>query len=156
MELVILIGLQASGKSSFFKERFADTHVRINLDMLKTRHREKLLFEACLAARQPCVVDNTNPRAEDRARYIPAARAAGFRVAGYYFQSKLEECQKRNQARPGKKAIPLGGLLRAHALLEPPKLSEGFDALYYVRIGAENSLVVEEWQEEGLRLKADG
>ena len=156
MELVIFIGMQASGKSTFFKERFFDSHVRINLDMLKTRPREKLLFEACLAARQPCVVDNTNPRAEDRARYIPAARAAGFRVVGYCFRSELDECQKRNQARPGKKAIPLSGLLRVHATLEPPEFSEGFDALYQVRIGAQNSFVVEERKEEGLGLKADG
>jgi predicted kinase len=39
MQLVILIGIQGSGKSSFFKERFVDTHIRINLDMLKTRRR---------------------------------------------------------------------------------------------------------------------
>jgi len=149
MELVILVGLQASGKSTFFRERFFDTHVRINLDMLKTRPREKLLFEACLAARQPCVVDNTNPRAEDRARYIPAARAAGFRVVGYCFRSELDECQERNQARPGKKAIPLGGLLRVRDLLEPPRLSEGFDALYHVRIGPDSSFVVEEQKDQG-------
>ena len=43
MEAVILIGIQGSGKSTFYRERFFDTHVRINLDMLKTRQREKLL-----------------------------------------------------------------------------------------------------------------
>ena len=41
MELILLIGIQASGKSTFFKRRYCDTHVRINLDMLKTRHREE-------------------------------------------------------------------------------------------------------------------
>ena len=33
MEAVIFIGIQASGKSTFFKERFFNTHVRINLEM---------------------------------------------------------------------------------------------------------------------------
>ena len=41
MEAVILIGIQGAGKSTFYKDRFFNTHVRINLDMLKTRHREK-------------------------------------------------------------------------------------------------------------------
>ena len=46
--LVLFIGLQASGKSSFYRERFFGTHVRVNLDMLKTRNRESLLVTACL------------------------------------------------------------------------------------------------------------
>ena len=45
MEIILFIGIQATGKSSFFRERFFRTHVRVNLDMLKTRHREKLLVD---------------------------------------------------------------------------------------------------------------
>ena len=37
MQVVILIGIQGSGKSTFCRKRFFDTHVRINLDMLRTR-----------------------------------------------------------------------------------------------------------------------
>ncbi|MEO1133121.1 MAG: ATP-binding protein, partial [Cyanobacteria bacterium J06639_1] len=58
MQAIIFIGIQASGKSTFFAQKFADTHVRINLDMLKTRHREKCLLETCLEIGQPFVVDN--------------------------------------------------------------------------------------------------
>lgn len=147
MELVIFVGLQASGKSTFFRERFFNTHVRINLDMLRTRHREKLLFEACVAAKQPCVIDNTNPAVAERAPYIAAARAAGFRVVGYYFRSRLQECQARNQARLGAEIIPLGGLRGTAARLEQPTLAEGFDELHYVYIGDDGRFVVEEWSE---------
>ena len=56
MEAVIFVGIQASGKSTFYKERFFDTHVRLNLDMLRTRHREKLLLRACLEGKQPFVL----------------------------------------------------------------------------------------------------
>jgi predicted kinase len=35
MEAVIFVGIQGSGKSTFYNERFVDTHIRINLDMLK-------------------------------------------------------------------------------------------------------------------------
>ena len=65
MELIVFIGLQASGKSSFYAQKFSDTHIRVNLDMLK----EKILFQACLDAKQPVFIDNTNPTIEDRQRY---------------------------------------------------------------------------------------
>jgi len=148
MEAVIFIGIQGSGKSSFFKERFFDTHVRINLDMLRTRHREAVLVEACLRAKQPFVVDNTNPTLDDRKRYIDLAKAAGSRIVGYYFQSKVDECKKRNQERPRRKAVPLPGLLATYSRLELPKLAEGFDALCYVSIGPDGAFVIQEWTDE--------
>ena len=85
MEAVIFIGIQGAGKSSFYRERFFNTHIRINLDMLKTRHRERILLKACVEAKQPFVVDNTNVRIEERAKYIELAKAAQFHLTGYYF-----------------------------------------------------------------------
>ncbi len=37
IEAVLFVGAPGSGKTSFFKERFFSTHVRISLDLLKTR-----------------------------------------------------------------------------------------------------------------------
>src|SRR5450432_1425072 len=85
MEAIIFIGIQGAGKSTFFKERFFDTHVRINLDMLRTRGREETLMNACLRSGQPFVVDNTNPLPADRSRYVGPARVAGFRTVAYFF-----------------------------------------------------------------------
>lgn len=76
MERVLFMGLQAVGKSTFYRTQFDRTHLRINLDMLKTRYRERRLFETCLDIRQRCVIDNTNPTPEDRARYSAPARQA--------------------------------------------------------------------------------
>ena len=90
MEAVIFIGLQASGKSSFYKERYFSTHVRISLDLLKTRNRERQFLAACLETQQPFVIDNTNPSRDDRAKYIEAAKAAKYSIVGYYFRSKAE------------------------------------------------------------------
>lgn len=69
MEAVVFCGVQGSGKSTFFVERFAHTHVRLNLDMLRTRSREDILLHACLAAQQPFVADNTNATRAQRQRY---------------------------------------------------------------------------------------
>lgn len=148
MEAILLIGLQASGKSTFYRQRFFNTHVRINLDMLKTRHREKRFLEVCLETLQPFVVDNTNPAKEDRRRYIEPAKAAGFRVVGYYLRSKVEECKGRNAERPQRQQVPLGGLLGTYKRLELPSLSEGFDDLYYVKIGEDGQFVVEGWSDD--------
>ncbi len=147
-QAVILIGVQATGKSTFFKERFADTHVRINLDMLKTRHREKLILEACLKAGQSFVVDNTNPTAKDRLRYIIPAKAAHFEVIGYYFESKISATLQRNEGRLGKARIPEAGVRRAYARLQIPSPKEGFDKMYYVKINPQGSFNVEEWRDE--------
>lgn len=133
MEAVILVGIQGAGKSTFYRRRFFETHVRLNLDMLRTRTRESILLEACLRARQPFVVDNTNVRVADRARYIAPARAAGFRVTGYYFVPDARASLARNLAREGKRAVPAAGVLGTLKRLEPPGLEEGFDALYLVR-----------------------
>lgn len=145
MELVLFIGIPGVGKSSFFRERFFDTHVRVNLDMLRTRHRERLLFQACVQAKQPLVVDNTNPAVSDRARYIEPARAAGFAVQGYYFRSVLAEALQRNAGRTGKQRVPDRAVRGIAGTLEKPSLAEGFDTLHYVRL--EDGFVVEPWVE---------
>src|SRR5215813_11820573 len=94
MEAIIFIGIQATGKSTFFQQRFFATHVRINLDMLKTRNRERILLAACLEARQTFVIDNTNLTREASAGYSSQAKAAGFKVIGYYFRSRRSESRK--------------------------------------------------------------
>ena len=148
MEAVILIGIQGTGKSTFCRERLFHTHVRINLDMLNSRHRETILLTACLNAKQPFVVDNTNPTREERARYIAAARSAGFKTVGYYFESKIGDALLRNELRGPGQRVPDRGVYGTYGRLQPPSRREGFDALYYVRLGAApGEFVVDEWRE---------
>ena len=148
MEAVIFIGLQASGKSSFYKERFFNTHVRISLDMLKTKHRQEVLLRACLEAKQPFVVDNTNVTAQSRALFIAPAIAAGFRVVGYYFRADVKAALQRNSRREGTARVPDKALLGTYKRLEVPSRAEGFDALYYVRTGEAGEFLIEEWADE--------
>ena len=143
-EAVVFCGVQAAGKSTFYRERFFETHVRINMDMLKTRTRERLLLEACLLGKQPFVADNTNPLAADRARYVQPARAAGFMVTGYFFRATTREAIARNRQRTDKAAIPVPGLLGTYKRLEEPRWAEGYDALFTVTLTPANVFVVEE------------
>ncbi|MBW4504994.1 MAG: ATP-binding protein [Scytonematopsis contorta HA4267-MV1] len=148
MEAIIFIGIQGAGKSTFYREYFLNTHIRINLDMLKTRHRESIFFRACLEAKQPFVVDNTNPTIEERSRYITAAKENKFRVIAYYFDSPLSECKRRNNQRSPKQIIPNSGIYATHKKLVIPIWSEGFNAIYSVKTELNYSFKVEEWQRE--------
>lgn len=136
MEAIIFIGMQASGKSSFYFEHLHKTHLRLNLDMLKTRNRETILLEACIKAKQPLVIDNTNPTRLERKRYIGRLKQNRFRIKGYYFNASIEECIKRNNLREGKEKIPEAGIWNTWHRLEPPSYSEGFDELYSISIDA--------------------
>jgi predicted kinase len=132
MEAVIFSGIQGSGKSTFFRERFFDTHVRISLDLLGTRPREATFLKTCLATGQRFVVDNTTPRVEDRAPYIAAAKAARFRIVGYFFDTPVKDAIRRNAKRAGKAIVPIPGVIGTFKKLQPPTWSEGFDELYRV------------------------
>jgi len=148
MQLVLFCGIQATGKSTFYQQRFFHTHVRISMDLLRTRHRERRLLELCLETQQRCVIDNTNPTKAERAVYLAAARAAGFEVVGYFFQSVAADALVRNQQRPPERQIPDKGIRATRNRLELPTRAEGFDHLYFVRVLDNQAFDVTSWQDE--------
>ncbi|MEQ1353571.1 MAG: AAA family ATPase, partial [Candidatus Acidiferrum sp.] len=119
-----------------------DTHVRINLDMLRTRRREEILLNACLQSGQPFVVDNTNPLPADRGRYLGPARAAGFRTMAYFFDVTLRDAMRRNNLRAGKQKIPAPAVAGTFKKLVPPSAAEGFDEIYTVELTPDRGFVV--------------
>jgi predicted kinase len=147
MEAVIFVGIQASGKSSFYRERFFATHVRISLDLLRSRRRERSLLAWCLDHQQPFVVDNTNPTIAERAVYIVPAKAAGFRVVGSIFDSDVPSSIRRNEGRSGAARVPPAAIGGTKRRLELQTLAEGFDILQFVRIGDDGRFMVEAWPE---------
>jgi hypothetical protein len=124
MEAVVLCGVQGSGKTQLYRDRFLETHVRVSMDLLRTRHREAALLRACLETGQRVVVDNTNPTPADRRRYVEPARAAGFKVIGYLVEAGAGEAF----ARAG---IPPGRVAATARALQPPTPEEGFDGLWH-------------------------
>lgn len=134
MEAVLFIGIQGSGKTTFYVERFLKTHLRISLDMLKTRNKEWQFFLLCLETGQKLVIDNTNPTATRRARYIEAAKAKKFKVTGYYFNSSLADAIARNSFREGKEHVKEVGIRATYKNLQKPSTAEGFDQLFEVSI----------------------
>jgi predicted kinase len=141
MEAIIFVGIQGSGKTSFYRQRFATTHIHISLDETRTRQREQALLIECLHAKRHFVVDNTNPLTTDRKRYMVPARAAGFRVVCYFFQTSLRDAIYRNNQRT-EKTIPVAAVAATFRKLQPPTLEENFDAVYTVTISQGERFVV--------------
>lgn len=129
--MVVMMGLQGSGKTTFYKNRYS-TLEHISMDLLKTRKRVGSALQKCIDEHLDCVIDNTNPTKEDRARYIIPGKNCGFRVIGYFMQSKLSECLVRNEKR--ERQVPKKGILATYNKIEMPSLQEGFDELNFVSI----------------------
>jgi predicted kinase len=148
MELVVFCGIPASGKTTFYRERFLATHVRVSLDLLKTRQREDILLFACFAAQQPVVVDNTNTLAAQRTRYVQLAKAAGFKTALYFFDVSTRTAVGRNSGREGKAKVANVAIFGSQKKLQRPTRDEGFDQMYRVTTyDKDAAFVVEPWNE---------
>src|SRR5688572_1112891 len=148
MQLILFIGIPGSGKSTFYKQYFFHTHMRINLDMLRTRNRENRLLDFCFQTSMPLVVDNTNVTLQDRKKYIDLAQQHRYAITGYYFETNLQDCLQRNATRSGRQLVSERGLLAKYRTLQIPSLAEGYDELYYVQLTTENEFIIKPWQHE--------
>lgn len=81
-EVVLLIGLQAGGKTTFYRRRFAATHAHVSKDLMprSVRHKEERVLRELathLGAGRSVVVDNTQPSRAERAGVIHVACSYG-------------------------------------------------------------------------------
>jgi predicted kinase len=143
MEAVVLCGMQGSGKTTLYAERFVETHVRVSLDVVRTRAREQALVRWCLETGQRFVVDNTNATPADRARYVEPARAAGFRVVGYLVEVDVADALGRNGRRTGRESVAAAGVVGTSRRLQRPTPEEGFDELWHGTAGPDGGWRIE-------------
>jgi predicted kinase len=138
MECVILIGLPAAGKTTFYRERFAGTHDHVSKDLLKNnRHRDRRqaqLVAESLGGGRSVVIDNTNATSAVRAPLISLAKSHGALVTGYYFPTEAGASLRRNRAREGRDRVPDVAIFTVRKRLELPTAGEGFDGLFEVRL----------------------
>jgi len=136
MELIIFAGLPGSGKTTYYREHFAATHVHVSKDrMPNTRDRETkqmMQIEQALKAGQSVVVDNTNPSLDVRAPLLAAGRKHGARLIGVYFDVPPKTALARNRAREGRERVPDVAIFVTKKKLVPPSIEEGFDEVRVV------------------------
>jgi predicted kinase len=139
-ELIIFVGLQASGKSTYYHSHFAATHVHVSKDLMKNaRNREeqqRQMIEAALAAGRSVVVDNTNPTPVIRAPLVEIGRRHGASVRAYYFETTVKEAVARNRLREGKARVPDVAIFVSARKMVPPGFKEGFDEVRVIGPGA--------------------
>ena len=141
MEAVILCGVQGSGKTTLYRDRFLETHARVSMDLLRTRAREAAFLRTCLETRMPFVVDNTNPTVADRARYLRPAKQAGFMLVAYLVEVDHAVATGRNAAR--ERVVPAAGLRDVAKRLVRPTPEEGFDELFHATAAPDGGWRVE-------------
>lgn len=141
---VIFIGIQASGKTTFY-QRYYEDHVHISLDELRTRYQERRLLEECVKEKRDLVIDNTDLTKKDRKRYIPLLKENGYHITAVYFRSSVRESLERNSRR--ERQVPDLAIKGAAKRLEMPSYEEGFEKICYVSI-QEDGFHIEEWREE--------
>lgn len=152
MDVIIFVGLQGAGKSTFYQTYFATTHVYVSKDLL---HRSKTmnksakqnnLLEEALQADRSVVIDNTNPTQEDREPLIRLGRLYNATVIGYYFDASVSECLARNKERTGKARVPDKVIYITSKRMVLPTFEEGFDTLFRVHTKEDGLFEVVDWR----------
>ncbi len=139
--MVVFVGLQASGKTTFFELRFASTHEHVSKDLFRhnknKNRRQRQLIEEALRNGRPVVVDNTNPTPEERRLPVELAQEYGAKALGYYFEPDKRRSLEHNRRRSGKERVPDVAVYATAKKLIPPSYFEGFDELFRVRTGGD-------------------
>lgn len=130
-ELIVFVGMQGAGKSTYYRAHLAATHVHVSKDLMPNvrnrDERQRSMIAAALKAGKPVVVDNTSPTPEVRAPLIALGKSLGARVAAYYFEISPKEAVARNRGREGKARVPDVVIYVTARKIVPPSFAEGFD-----------------------------
>ena len=134
----MFVGLQASGKTTFYQERFANTHAHVSKDRFphnRNKERRQLqLVRDAFATGRSVVVDNTNITRESRAPLLAVAQEAGAVPVAYHFVSGVRDALRRNALRSGRRRVPDVAIFSSVKRLEPPEAVEGFGAIVTVEL----------------------
>jgi len=152
LEVIIFIGLQGAGKSTFYQTHPATAHGYVSKDLLhrsKTMNKaakQNTLVEEALRMGQSVVIDNTNPTREDREPLIQLGHLYNATVIGYYFNTPVSECLIRNRERSGKARVPDKVIYITSKKMTLPTFEEGFDTLFRVHTKNDGLFEVVDWR----------
>ncbi|MFD5267816.1 AAA family ATPase [Streptomyces sp. NPDC058335] len=138
VDVAVLVGLQASGKSTFYTRCLSDRYALVSKDLLprgakNRQQRQMRLVEDHLAAGRAVAVDNTNPSPQEWGPLVELAHARGATVTAYWFPPDVAGSLRRNAAREGRARVPDVGVLATLKRLRKPSPADGFDEVREVR-----------------------
>jgi predicted kinase len=150
LDIVLVCGLPACGKSTFARESFADSaHRRVNRKEIRrflhemtrygdpwseshfaehdealVKHVERKILEHVLHAGEKVLVDNTSVTVESRALYVHLARETHKRAGAIFLNRPVLTCMERNRKRQD--PVPENVISNLFASIELPTRAEGF------------------------------
>lgn len=133
MEIIVLVGIPGSGKTTLAQNSFSKYH-RINLDTLHTRSKEDEEIANSLSSRQDLIIDNTNATKKSRSKYIQSGKRFGVTVRAIYLKTPVELALQRNASRIGKARVPDNAVRFYFKIIQPPSIEEGFDRVDVVEV----------------------
>ncbi|MFF8609643.1 AAA family ATPase [Streptomyces sp. NPDC015346] len=147
LDIAVLVGLQASGKSTFYGRCLAGRYALISKDLFpraarRKQERQMRLVAAALAEGRSVAVDNTNPSPEEWRPLVAAGHAHGATATAYWFPPDVAGSKRRNAARTGRERVPDVGIHATFTKLRRPSLADGFDAVYEVRFDGRGGFLV--------------
>lgn len=131
-ELVLLVGLPASGKSCYYARYFKDAgYVYVNRDTLGTMPKCVKLCKTSLEAGASVVIDNTNVTVKHRKQFIDEAKRLGIPCRCVVFKTSGALTQYLNMYRrlATGKSIPTVVYRNMNKAYEIPDISEGFSEI---------------------------
>ncbi|MCJ1258884.1 hypothetical protein MMC24_006718 [Lignoscripta atroalba] len=143
LDIVLLVGSPAAGKSSFYWRNLKPLgYERINQDTLKTRDRCLKIASEYLSSNKAVVIDNTNADPETRLVWIQLAQKFGIPIRCIYFMAPLKLCEHNDTIRalnldafnPEKRTIlPHSAFSAFTSRFREPQLKEGFQDIIRIQ-----------------------
>lgn len=137
-KLAIMVGLPASGKSTFLKQRIDSSFIRISTDNIRLAlYGRQYILQAepfvwaiaetmartLLLEGYNVAIDATNTTKRRRAKWVRLAREFNVRLQIYVFKLPLATVKERNRQREA--YVPEELIDRLHANWEEPTEEEG-------------------------------
>lgn len=127
-ELVIMVGMPGSGKTTFVNETFGQSeYVIASGDELKTAAKLLKCASAALEKGKSVVIDATNPSKQRREDYINLAKKHNVHVKVVYVNTPMEESMARNNKR--EKPVPRIAYSVYNKNFEMPTTEEGCEVV---------------------------
>ena len=98
-ELIIMVGYQGSGKSTFAQKHFGGKYEILQGDVLKTEAKMSKHLRTQLSSGNSVVLDATNPSIKKRAVFIKIAKEHDATVRIIHVATTMEEALERNAQR---------------------------------------------------------
>lgn len=147
LDVAVLVGLQASGKSTFYERCLLGRYALVSKDLFprsakRKQDRQMRLVAQALDSGRSVAIDNTNPSPQEWGPLIAAGHAHGATVTAYWFVPDLPGALERNALRQGRDRVPDVGIHATARRLRRPRRADGFDPVLDVRFDGRGGFLV--------------